>query len=363
MDQVPRVDAGDLSYAEFCTRFMAPNLPVLVTNVGSNWPVVRDWVDAQRRLRFEELRDRYGQVLAPVVASGAKNEYGDETRDDVVVATYLEWLESGRAEAEQLYLKDWHFTRDFPSDDLYSTPEYFADDWLNWCGSKHKCLVIHLWLRWWDRKARRGDKARDDYRFVYLGPSGSFTPLHHDVFQSYSWSINISGQKEWLLFPPSETPKLLDRLGRSVPSDVRQIDATKYPMAHLAQALRVLQPPGAALFVPSGWYHQVTNTATTLSINHNWFNAYNLATIWRYFQAQLAEVEREIEHCRDSFDSAAEWSAHCQLLLRANIGMDYGELHALLQARLTEATNSPFTIAQIELVLAVLGAHPSVAQN
>lgn len=34
-----------------------------------------------------------------------------------------------------------------------------------------------------------------DYRFVYLGPQGSWTPLHADVLRSYSWSANVCGRK------------------------------------------------------------------------------------------------------------------------------------------------------------------------
>lgn len=34
-----------------------------------------------------------------------------------------------------------------------------------------------------------------DYRFVYVGPAGSWTPLHSDVLRSYSWSANVGGRK------------------------------------------------------------------------------------------------------------------------------------------------------------------------
>jgi hypothetical protein len=33
-----------------------------------------------------------------------------------------------------------------------------------------------------------------DHRFVYLGPRGSFTPLHKDVLNSFSWSVNVAGR-------------------------------------------------------------------------------------------------------------------------------------------------------------------------
>ena len=33
---------------------------------------------------------------------------------------------------------------------------------------------------------------------------------------------------------------------------------------------KVVQEAGETIFVPSGWYHQVTNLVDTVSINHNW---------------------------------------------------------------------------------------------
>lgn len=50
-----------------------------------------------------------------------------------------------------------------------------------------------------------------DYRFVYMGPAGSWTPCHADVLRSYSWSANVCGRKRWRLLPPDQAWMLLDR--------------------------------------------------------------------------------------------------------------------------------------------------------
>jgi transcription termination factor Rho len=39
------------------------------------------------------------------------------------------------------------------------------------------------------------DVMTSDYRFVYLGPAGSWTGAHADVLRSYSWSANVCGKK------------------------------------------------------------------------------------------------------------------------------------------------------------------------
>lgn len=52
----------------------------------------------------------------------------------------------------------------------------------------------------------RDTDSPDDFRFTYLGPEGTFTPLHADVYNSYSWSTNLCGRKKWWLFPPGTQP-------------------------------------------------------------------------------------------------------------------------------------------------------------
>jgi hypothetical protein len=61
-----------------------------------------------------------------------------------------------------------------------------------------------------------------DFRFAYVGPVGTFTPLHRDVYASYSWSANVVGRKMWWLFPPDR----LERVKRDgeFAFDVREIE-------------------------------------------------------------------------------------------------------------------------------------------
>ena len=83
-------------------------------------------------------------------------------------------------------------------------------------------------------------------------------PPHTDVVLSYSWSANVAGCKRWVLFPPSETHKLLDRSGRRLARDVSSAEADgDFPSLGGARHVEVVQRAGEALFVPAGWHHQV----------------------------------------------------------------------------------------------------------
>jgi hypothetical protein len=103
----------------------------------------------------------------------------------------------------------------------YSTPAVFTADWLNLhCVEAPSAMGPGEG----ERPSPPGPSSRgasaagpegvpyDDYRFVYLGPAGSWMPLHVDVLRSYSWSANVCGRKHWVLFPPSQSrPPILPR--------------------------------------------------------------------------------------------------------------------------------------------------------
>jgi hypothetical protein len=92
------------------------------------------------------------------------------------------------------------------------------------------------------------------------------TPLHADVFTSYSWSANIVGRKKWLLFPPHEEDHLRDLYGQLAYDAASEElnDHTKYKTySKELKSFNVIQEAGEIIFVPSGWHHQVWNLVNT----------------------------------------------------------------------------------------------------
>ena len=187
-----------------------------------------------------------------------------------------------------------------PDYNFYEIPTIFASDWLN------EFLV---------------DNGRDDYKFTYMGPKNTWTGFHSDVFGSYSWSTNICGQKKWVLLPPGEEQKLKDSLGNlpfSISEEILDNSSVKY--------FKLIQNAGEALFVPSGFFHQVWNLQDTISINHNWLNGCNISTIYRNMKRNLDEVLIEIQDCQDMDD----FPSHCQLMLKSMFGMNFQDFLELL---------------------------------
>jgi hypothetical protein len=340
--------------------------------------------------------------------------YGEEPRRERTLTEYAALWRSGEAEARGLYLKDWHIvkalrglgdsgncgaegkteqnayvssctitaapgraksehdekdlrsgtatssssisrsatpsssTEALASSPYYVVPSPLDDDWLN---------------GWWDAPATDAGHAtrEDDYRFLYLGPKGSTTGVHHDVLCSYSWSVNLAGIKEWTLFPPppsSPLPSAAARINlptlkpgsalveagqavqtqspgtrptstasRSCPAD--DLSPSAHPAA--APALVVQQGPRELMFVPSGWHHKVRNLTGCLSINHNWFNRSNLARVWAFLKEEAKAVQEKLGHLRETFDEeVSSWERQCEVVLRANSAMNLTEWVGLL---------------------------------
>jgi ribosomal protein L16 Arg81 hydroxylase len=91
----------------------------------------------------------------------------------------------------------------------------------------------------------------------WIGPAGSFTPLHHDLTNNFL--CQLVGRKHVKLVPPSETPKLYnDRHVFSAVGDLDAADlASRFPLAASARFYDLVLQPGEILFIPVGWWHQV----------------------------------------------------------------------------------------------------------
>ncbi|XP_039076185.1 2-oxoglutarate and iron-dependent oxygenase JMJD4 isoform X2 [Hyaena hyaena] len=303
------------AYADFFKGYLLPNRPcVFSSSFTAGWGSRRHWVTPSGKPNFEHLLRKYGDVVVPVANCGVQ-EYNSNPKEHMPLRDYIsywqEYIQGGYSSPRGcLYLKDWHLCRDASAEDVFTLPVYFSSDWLN---------------EYWDAL------DVDDYRFVYMGPTGTWSPFHADIFRSFSWSVNICGRKKWFFFPPGQEEALRDCHG-GLPYDVTSpvlLDRRLYPMReHCSPPLEVTQEAGEMVFVPSGWHHQVHNLEDTISINHNWVNGCNLANMWHFLQQELHAVQQEVNEWRDTMP---DWHHHCQVIMRACSGINFEEFYRFLK--------------------------------
>jgi hypothetical protein len=283
------------TYETFIRECFLKNRPALFTakcGLMNQWSCITEWLNEDRtKPDFDRLINLYSSMTVPVTKCTLNTtEYGSD--ENKLTMRFDEFVNLWRNNdtTGQYYCKDWHLQKqcDETKPLFYSIPIYFQSDWLN-----EKCLA----------------ENEDDFRFVYMGGDGTNTPLHMDVLGTYSWSANICGQKRWHFSKP--------------------------------YSIEFIQEPGDILFVPSEWYHHVINIGYTISINHNWFNAFNIFRIWKHLCLTLDDIEHRIEDCRSIMNDT--WYEHCQLILQANEGMNFASLYKLLyiiaQKRINEYNN------------------------
>lgn len=255
-DDIPRL-ADIPSYAVFLESYLKPNIPVILgPALVKDWPALRLWTragaDGSRAINWAYLAEHYGLCEVSVADCGASDAYGNMDCEPALFGSVVAKWQQGQGQA--LYAKDWHLPRTVEASDgsssppthtpdgssrseymseqdsraFYSTPDIFRDDWMN---------------------AYYTAFTPDDFRFVYCGAEGTFTPLHRDVYCSYSWSTNVCGRKRWWLYPPEDTKYLLMKERRISVHDVRCVDEVSFPDFGKAKPLMLIQEEGETIFV------------------------------------------------------------------------------------------------------------------
>ncbi|KAJ2723980.1 hypothetical protein GGI07_002267 [Coemansia sp. Benny D115] len=298
MDIVEIERREHLGVADFVRDFLEPNIPVVLgPSLTSHWPARRDWVTADGRPSFAHLAEVFGTTEVQVAECDIVY-FSDQKRTTIPFCEFLQKWQHGPEDA-RLYCKDWHFVQACPQRSFYRPLGHLSDDWIN---------------LYYDANP----ELKDDYKFCYMGGNGTWTPFHEDVFRSYSWSANICGRKRWILVPPGQNHLFTDSLGNWV-YNLLDYDAAKFPRLTELKTLEIIQYPGETVFVPAGWWHQVSNIGDTISINHNWSNEFGLRFMYERLRGDLANVKYAL---RDVADMEG-FHEHAQLVLKADSGTDY----------------------------------------
>ena len=313
----PSIHVDDISASEFRRKFHQGNVPCKLRGLDSREfaAVSTNWVCTDGAINKDWFLDVVSRdTLVPVrkQSSGTIDSDGRAEECETVEWSMTRWTNS---EPEpRLYLKDWHLVKHLQdrgiSQSLYEVPAHFQRDILN----EYLARV-----------------TGGDYKFVYWGPAGSHTPMHSDVLNSFSWSYNVVGTKEWTFYPPGETALIVVR-----------------------------QEAGECMFVPSGWRHEVTNLVETLSINHNWATSANIDKLLDSLITDMHAVERE---CHEWGMPAYDMES-CESMLRGCAGLDIASCFFLIVSSILDLESSTATMDVVNDDLLVLtGALRSLLEN
>ncbi|CAD2217383.1 F-box domain/Cupin-like domain/JmjC domain, hydroxylase/Cupin superfamily protein, putative [Angomonas deanei] len=274
---VEKVSARDLTYDQFCERFERPNIPVILCDIATEWPMYKllqgNFKNLANKKKDMTIR---GKEDAPLRCEHTNMNLSD----------YVKYATTTTDE-RPIYMFDAEFGEvlDLPS--LYTVPEYFAhDDFFRVMG-----------------------KSRPKHRWIIAGPARGGSSFHVDPNYTNAWNANLTGRKRWLLFPPGATPPGV------VPSDTMAEVATPVSIgewflnnydASVRQFRRegyeCICEAGEIMFVPSGWWHSVVNLEDSVAITHNYVSSSNLANVVKfvkYMKSSISGINEDAENATE----------------------------------------------------------------
>jgi len=237
---VPRIEhTNRQSFAETYMRGLG--MPVIVTDATRDWAARTKW-------NFDFFREQYGpeQVVVTdrlfhpkVVRRVAFGEF--LTYCQFPFATKL----AGISE-HSMYLTGYspfskhpELLKDFADpyfvENSYRTLEGALADWYN-----------------------------DNFSWIFIGPRGTWSPLHIDLYATHAWLAQITGRKRILLFCPTDNSRLYNG-----EVDLLSPDLNKHPLLAEAKPYEAILEPGDVIFIPAGWPHDVVSLDASISVTAN----------------------------------------------------------------------------------------------
>jgi len=236
----------DLLSETFLDAFYAPGRPVVIAGEIASWPALDRWNPGYlSRLAGEVLIEYQGGRAASIDFE----RYKEDHRKQMPFNRFIEMIttETGN----DAYLTAYNSATNAAA---------FAPLQVD-VGSLDKFLL---------------QSPEDPGGMMWIGPSGTFTPLHHDLTNNLL--VQVLGRKRVILAAATDLPKLYnDTHVFSLIKDVTDpnLDLIKFCNLRDLRFFDVTLMPGEILFIPIGWWHQVTALDFCTSItytNFKWKN-------------------------------------------------------------------------------------------
>jgi len=227
---------GAIADAEFIERYVRGSRPVVLTHLTADWPAMRRWSP-------HDLKKRFGHLNVEIQA-----ERNADTR----------YEENKLAHRKEQRLSEFvdRVLAGGPTNDYYMTAN---NEVLRQPGFAPLLEDIGSLPAICDRTQLTSASS------FWFGPAGTVTPLHHDTLMLFH--TQIVGRKRWRFISPLETPRLYNFNGVYSPIDVDRPDLARYPRFAEVTMLEVVVEPGETVFLPLGWWHQVTSLDISMSFS------------------------------------------------------------------------------------------------
>ncbi len=278
---IPQVET-EVDPLSFYRDYVGRNIPLIIRGGCRHWPALEKW--KRKEYLIESVPGEVTVAMSPEgIADAVINVDGESLfvlpheklmkLEDVFVH-----LEEKRLPVAYCQKQCSSLTEEYP-DLIKDVPEI---DW-----------------------ASKAFGQQPDAINMWIGDSRAISSLHKDPYENIYGCV--SGRKEFILFPPTDLPflyrqkyqvgqfdenmnvkKLLDFPETPwIPIRPDNPDYSQYPLFKHATPLKVVLYPGDLLYLPSLWFHQVSQSDNTIAVNFWYDMKFDARFTWTLFQDYL----------------------------------------------------------------------------
>jgi len=242
--------ARGVSTMQFLDEYYSANLPVVLLDVAQRWPAVTKWSASY-------LLELFGNEPIEVMARREMDDRFDLNwtlhRFTMPFSRFAQHVLSSSSSNDQYLVANNRLLETSAAEPLW-----------------HDFAIDNRYL---DEQQTAGKV------FLWFGPAGTITQLHHDVGNVLF--VQIHGRKRIRLIDPLETHCVYNDVLAFSEVDAARPDLETYPKFARTRNYTIVLEPGQALFLPVGWWHHVTALETSISLsftNFRWNNKFE----WRH---------------------------------------------------------------------------------
>jgi len=226
----------NVSRVEFLEQYYALNRPVILCGMMEGWQAMTKWTP-------EYLKSVCGEEMVEIMAARETNplyEMQDKKhRRNVRFSEFVDMVVSAN-ESNDYYItaRNDFFGRPGTKallKDMVMFPEYLNND--------NPGYGVFLWF----------------------GPKGTITPLHHDPMNIFM--AQVQGRKQIKIIPSNEIDLIYNHYSVYSQVDISNPDYDKFPNFRQATVIDLELAPGEVLFLPVGWWHYVKALDRSMTVS------------------------------------------------------------------------------------------------
>lgn len=242
--QIKRISKPD--FTDFIQQYYSRNLPVILTDAIQHWPALHKWSPQyfKQAVGTQEIEVQFNREQDPLFE---RNSIQHKTK--MRMSDFVDLIE------QTPNSNNFYMTANNAKASQSSLAALFQD-------------IDHF--HGYTDHAQVYDRS-----FIWFGPKGAFTPLHHDLTNNFL--VQIYGRKKVTLIPAMQTPHLYNDVAVfSKIGDPHRPDIVKsFPDFAHSSKIECILNEGEALFIPLGWWHCVESLDISMSVSFTHFNIDN----------------------------------------------------------------------------------------